>query len=154
MPRQKVESVRVRFTVPQDDVSVLEWIESQHRLSESLRLLIKNDIIRNGCTDVTCRAVTQQTRRSVKTQASLEEPVVVVPDTRPKSKPKRVQENHQAVEMPEPVSVPPVMEPDGQAGDDSDLSIMNLFAGHSAGRQSPTKRTASSMGILSDDDDE
>ena len=43
------------FTVPEKDVSVLKWLDEQDDLSMSLRCLIKEDIMRNGCRDVTCR---------------------------------------------------------------------------------------------------
>lgn len=45
------------FTVPEKDVSVLKWLDEQDDLSMSLRCLIKEDIMRNGCRDVTCRPI-------------------------------------------------------------------------------------------------
>lgn len=71
MPTLKDNATRYRFAVPSADESVHKWLEAQLNLSVSLRLLIKEDIIRNGCTDVTCRAVEQQ-RRGRPSNAELE----------------------------------------------------------------------------------
>lgn len=54
---------RYRLSVPDRDVSVREWIAVQEHLSISLRLLIKEDILRNGLSDVTCRMPDQTVRR-------------------------------------------------------------------------------------------
>lgn len=48
---------RYRLSVPDRDTAVREWIAAQDHLSMSLRLLIKEDIQRNGLADVTCRMI-------------------------------------------------------------------------------------------------
>ena len=63
MPRPKEDVIRYRFAVPTQDASVHAWLESQMNMSMSLRLLIKEDIMRNGCTDMTCRTVEQIPKR-------------------------------------------------------------------------------------------
>lgn len=65
-------AIRYRFTVPAEDTSVQDWLNAQIHLSMSLRLLIKEDIIRNGCTDVTCRSVEQSGKRGRPTNAEME----------------------------------------------------------------------------------
>lgn len=51
---------RYRFSVPNADTSVNQWIEQQASLSHSLRALIRNRIIEHGMTDPTCDSVTQR----------------------------------------------------------------------------------------------
>lgn len=46
---------RYRFSVPDKDTIVRDWIEAQDHLSMSLRLLIKEDVLNHGLVDVTCR---------------------------------------------------------------------------------------------------
>lgn len=46
---------RYRFSVPDKDTIVREWIAAQDHLSMSLRLLIKEDVMQHGLADVTCR---------------------------------------------------------------------------------------------------
>lgn len=55
MPKVKEDVVRYRIAVPEADTLVHEWMKAQLNASMSLRMLIKDDVIRNGCTDVTCR---------------------------------------------------------------------------------------------------
>ena len=54
--KPKKYSTQLRFTVPDADTVVFEWIKSQHNLSNSLRTLIKQFIATNGFTDSTCAA--------------------------------------------------------------------------------------------------
>lgn len=61
--------LRFRLNVPVQDESVVEWIRSQAHLSMSLRLLIKEDISRNGMSDVTCRSVTVRKARTSEPKA-------------------------------------------------------------------------------------
>lgn len=49
---KKVSSRNYRFAVPENDTDVLEWIESQERLSTSLRLLIKQHVATYGVDDI------------------------------------------------------------------------------------------------------
>ena len=55
MPKAAEPGVRYRISVPEQDVGVHEWIRNQLNLSMSVRMLIKDDIHRNGYSDVTCR---------------------------------------------------------------------------------------------------
>ena len=62
---------RYRFQVPAADESVQEWLAAQINMSNSLRQLIREDIQKNGFTDVTCRAVEQGAKRGRPTNAEL-----------------------------------------------------------------------------------
>ena len=61
MPKTKVPEnfKRYRFSVPNADISVTQWIEAQSNLSYSIRELIKTAIRCNGFTDVSCYPVRQ-----------------------------------------------------------------------------------------------
>ncbi len=60
--QQNVEHKRYRFSVPNADESVNQWIDAQGNLSHSLRELIKDYIRKYGITDATCMPVEQQAR--------------------------------------------------------------------------------------------
>lgn len=51
------EARRYRLSIPEQDASVQEWLASQINISVSIRALIREDIQKNGLTDVTCRDV-------------------------------------------------------------------------------------------------
>lgn len=73
MPRQPVSKkpqVRYRLTVPEDDRCVHEWMRNQDDPSQSLRMLIKSDLIKNGPTDVMSRDVIP--RKGTRAYASFE----------------------------------------------------------------------------------
>lgn len=95
---------RYRFQVPAADESVQEWIAAQINISSSLRQLIREDIQKNGFTDVTCRAVEQGAKRGRPTNAELarraEEEVDVVTETM-KTEIREKQEE-KPVNIPEP----------------------------------------------------
>lgn len=78
-----VDYRRLRFSVPVEDVSVLEWIAYQANMSASIRALIKDEIRRNGITDATCGAVEQK---------------------KPVGRPKKAQEEPEFIETQETVS--------------------------------------------------
>lgn len=61
MPKTKLPEnfKRYRFSVPNADTSVTQWIEAQSNLSYSIRELIKTAIRCNGFTDVSCYPVRQ-----------------------------------------------------------------------------------------------
>lgn len=63
---------RYRLQVPAADESVQRWLAEQLNISSSLRQLIRDDIQRNGYTDVTCRAVEQGAKRGRPSNAELE----------------------------------------------------------------------------------
>lgn len=63
---------RYRLQVPAADESVQKWLAEQLNISTSLRQLIREDIQRNGYTDVTCRAVEQGPKRGRPTNAEME----------------------------------------------------------------------------------
>lgn len=54
---KKPTMIRYRFSVPQKDISVVEWIQNQSNVSQSIRELIKNQIKKTGYDDVTCQEV-------------------------------------------------------------------------------------------------
>lgn len=54
---------RYRFSVPDADVSINQWVEKQSNLSMSLRMLIGECIERNGFGDYTCRIRTPGAKR-------------------------------------------------------------------------------------------
>lgn len=72
MAKLSNNSKRYRFTVPEQDSSVQEWLDAQLNISSSLRALIRDDIIKNGCSDVTCRVVEQGPKRGRPTNLELE----------------------------------------------------------------------------------
>lgn len=52
------ESVkRYRLNVPKEDMAVQQWLDAQVNQSMSIRALIREDISRNGYTDITCRDI-------------------------------------------------------------------------------------------------
>lgn len=57
------EPRRIRWSVSQADVSVLRWLDQQESISDSLRLLIRDSITRDGYIDVKNKPVEQQPRR-------------------------------------------------------------------------------------------
>ena len=80
-----VDYRRLRFSVPVEDVSVLEWIAYQANMSASIRALIKDEIRRNGITDATCSVVEQK---------------------RPVGRPRKAQEELESIETQETAPEP------------------------------------------------
>lgn len=48
---------RIRLSIPYDDVDVMEWVNNQQNLSQSVRLLIKDFVRENGLKDAMCVSV-------------------------------------------------------------------------------------------------
>lgn len=63
MANQPGEPRKVRWTVPAADTSVIEWLDQQENISQSLRLLIRESIQRDGYVDVYYKPVEQLPRR-------------------------------------------------------------------------------------------
>ncbi|MFE5864508.1 hypothetical protein [Streptomyces virginiae] len=63
MANQSGEPRKVRWTVPAADTSVIEWLNEQADISQSIRLLIRESIQRDGYIDVFYKPVDQQPRR-------------------------------------------------------------------------------------------
>ncbi|MEU7322489.1 hypothetical protein ABZ682_18290 [Streptomyces griseoviridis] len=63
MASQSGEPRKVRWTVPAADTSVIEWLNKQADISQSLRLLIRESIQRDGYVDVFYKPVEQLPRR-------------------------------------------------------------------------------------------
>ncbi|WP_181273586.1 hypothetical protein [Brevibacterium oceani] len=61
--KASAEPRKVRWTLPAADTSVAEWLDSQHSVSESLRLLIREEIQRSGYADMAYKPVEQLPRR-------------------------------------------------------------------------------------------
>lgn len=55
--------LRLRWSVPRADASVVKWLEAQYNVSQSLRILIRESIQREGYVDLACRPVEQLPRR-------------------------------------------------------------------------------------------
>ncbi|MFD9868504.1 hypothetical protein ACFXI8_27050 [Streptomyces niveus] len=63
MTNQSGEPRKLRWTVPAADTSVIEWLNGQADISQSLRLLIRESIQRDGYIDVYYKPVEQLPRR-------------------------------------------------------------------------------------------
>lgn len=63
MANQPGEPRKVRWTVPAADTSVIEWLTEQADISQSIRLLIRESIQRDGYIDVFYKPVDQLPRR-------------------------------------------------------------------------------------------
>ncbi|MFD7541270.1 hypothetical protein [Streptomyces sp. NPDC059819] len=63
MTNQSGEPRKVRWTVPAADTSVIEWLNEQADISQSIRLLIRESIQRDGYIDVFYKPVDQLPRR-------------------------------------------------------------------------------------------
>jgi hypothetical protein len=57
MPEQSGAPLKVRWTVPAVDVSVIRWLRAQKKIQQSLRLLVREAIERYGYIDVVYRPV-------------------------------------------------------------------------------------------------
>lgn len=68
---KKSTVTRYRFSVPDDDISVVQWLENQHSISMSMRLLIRDAIRSTGLQDVTCIPVEQYAKRGRPSNAEL-----------------------------------------------------------------------------------
>ncbi len=74
MANQPGEPRKVRWTVPAADTSVIEWLDQQENISQSLRLLIRESIQRDGYIDVFYKPVDQLPRRGRPPLESTEQP--------------------------------------------------------------------------------
>lgn len=63
MANQSGEPRKVRWTVPAADTSVIDWLNEQADISQSIRLLIRESIQRDGYIDVFYKPVDQLPRR-------------------------------------------------------------------------------------------
>lgn len=59
-PKQK--QIRYRFSVPNRDKDILDWVAYQNNVSASIRRIIRESIIREGISEVTCRAELHPTK--------------------------------------------------------------------------------------------
>ena len=171
MPRPKEDVIRYRFAVPTQDASVHEWLESQMNMSMSLRLLIKEDIMRNGCTDMTCRTVEQIPKRGRPSTADVdrlvgtEDEEVTPPPKKTKSRAKKKQvvtEETSEIsyeksmeEVPEEeqptVMKSPKVEQNEEVAAETNNAIASMFAGSGKSAQKSTS-TNDFMGLISSDD--
>lgn len=60
---KKLPAERFRFSVPSDDISVIQWLGNQHSISNSVRALIRDAIRSTGLQDVTCMPVEPYAKR-------------------------------------------------------------------------------------------
>lgn len=94
---KKPTMIRYRFSVPQKDVSVVEWIQNQSNVSQSIRELIKNQIKKTGYDDVTCQEVHKlgpvgrpaSPKKSVESETA-EQTMVVPSESKPVVQPQQV----------------------------------------------------------------
>lgn len=170
--------LRYRLNVPPEDESVLQWLKEQKHPSISLRLLIKEDIQRNGFVDVTCRSVEpavrrsrdsefaedrpkRRTRRTTKKAAetvvpAVPEQVIEVPQEPARhdpAAPVQAEKKAQAeLRQPAESEVFPKTAQAAPTAPDNPSSITSLFAGGSAA-SSRQPLSAASMGLLDMDEE-
>ncbi|MEU9267243.1 hypothetical protein AB0E04_17585 [Streptomyces sp. NPDC048251] len=119
MANQSGEPRKVRWTVPAADTSVIEWLDQQENISQSLRLLIRESVQRDGYVDVYYKPVEQLPRRGRPPLESTEqhEDDEAATDRRPAARPVQPQpvvtdqadavvEKTAPVAQPEPVPAP------------------------------------------------
>lgn len=89
MANQSGEPRKVRWTVPAADTSVIEWLNEQADISQSIRLLIRESIQRDGYIDVFYKPVDQLPRRGRPPLESIEqrEDDEAVTERRPAARP-------------------------------------------------------------------
>lgn len=133
------EPKRYRLTVPNQDKSVQDWIAEQLNISVSIRQLIREDIQKNGYTDVTCRQVEQGAKRGRPTNAELERrevqyaepvsdiPVRAEPVSQVKQKPVQKQRMVEPPVVSEPVTPVPEFVPKKDPLDLSMGSMPSVF---------------------------
>ncbi|WP_434598286.1 hypothetical protein [Streptomyces sp. A5-4] len=93
MANQSGEPRKVRWTVPAADSSVIEWLNEQTDISQSIRLLIRESIQRDGYVDVYYKPVEQLPRRGRPPLESTEqrEDDEAVTERRPAARPVQLQ---------------------------------------------------------------
>lgn len=89
MANQSGEPRKVRWTVPAADTSVIEWLNVQADISQSIRLLIRESIQRDGYIDAFYKPVDQLPRRGRPPLESIEqrEDDEAVTERRPAARP-------------------------------------------------------------------
>lgn len=95
--------LRFRLTVPAGDVTVLEWIEKQYNVSQSIRQLIREFVREHGLIDATCIAVEQEPPRQKAPhepakRAPVQEQYTAAPAPAPAPEPKKPVGSKQSVE--------------------------------------------------------
>ncbi|MYR58909.1 hypothetical protein GTY54_22585 [Streptomyces sp. SID625] len=113
MANQPGEPRKVRWTVPAADTSVIEWLNEQADISQSIRLLIRESIQRDGYIDVYYKPVEQLPRRgrppleSIEPREDDEAATQRRPAARPvQPQPQPVVTDQADVEKPAPVAQP------------------------------------------------
>lgn len=101
---------RFRFSVPKEDISVLEWIDKQNNLGISLRMLIGDAIERAGYADYMCR---QRVPNSKKALSDVQTRPVEIPTVYTGASQSIQREEPKLERQPEPrvVKQEPVREP-------------------------------------------
>lgn len=62
----------VKVGIPIADISVMRWLENQDNMSDSIRSLIRDDVERNGYSDVFCREVVPGAKKGRPSNAELQ----------------------------------------------------------------------------------
>ncbi|MGW3973872.1 hypothetical protein ACWEFD_31855 [Streptomyces ardesiacus] len=116
MANQSGEPRKVRWTVPAADTSVIEWLNEQADISQSIRLLIRESIQRDGYVDVFYKPVEQLPRRGRPPLESTgqREDDEAVTDRRPAARPVQPQSavTDQAEAVVEKTASAPVAQPE------------------------------------------
>lgn len=104
MPKteKKTQAIRYRFSVPEDDVSVVQWLKNQNNISSSLRTLVRDAIRSTGMQDVTCVPVEQYAKRGRPSNAEL----LAREAEKHEPEPETVVETEVQETIPEPVEIP------------------------------------------------
>ena len=176
MAQKKSPMNRVRFAVPEQDTVVNTWIESQLNLSISLRLLIQQDVIDNGYTDVTCRGMSQTPKRGRPTNEERARREILLKQKKDELSDAGIEDDNDdtvtAEDMFEEIEKKQHTEPGIQvkeavqevrkevpeetpseevSEEEEAPSISSMFAGGSA-QKSSRQFSAAAMGLLGDDD--
>lgn len=118
----------VKLSIPLQDAAVLEWLNNQESMSDSIRALIRDDVAKNGYGDFFCREIIPGAKRGRPTNAELQaraeqesamnggtvsmtSPAVSVPKVQT-----RIQQVQKPVSCPQPI-------PQGDLGMDEDGNI-------------------------------
>lgn len=62
----------VKLSIPLADETVINWLNNQESMSDSIRMLIRDDVAKNGYGDLFCREVVPGAKRGRPTNAELQ----------------------------------------------------------------------------------
>lgn len=127
---EKTSRRYVKLSIPLADTTVIEWLNNQESMSDSIRMLIRDDVAKNGYGDLFCREIIPGAKRGRPTNAELqaraeqESAAVHVPSMT--TTPTRNTSTQQAIQKP--VSRPkPVIQEDIGMDDDGNIDPEKLL---------------------------